>query len=113
MIDTNHGKIRADDLWNRYYNEEVVESTRHGHELMPVDGLDVLSYDTDKKCVEYSKVGKLSRHKVSKRKFKIKCGDREVIMTEDHGLMVMRGDDFIRISPKEYRKGDKILTVTH
>jgi len=33
-------------------------------------------------------------------------------MTEDHGLMVKRGEDIIRISPKEIKKGDKAVIMT-
>ena len=30
-------------------------------------------------------------------------------MTEDHGMMVKRDNNLIRISPKDYKKGDLIL----
>ena len=59
-----------------------------------------------------AKCSQIFRHKVSKRKFKIKYGDKNVIITEDHGLMVYRNGIFMRISPLEYKKGDKIIIET-
>jgi hypothetical protein len=80
--------------------------------MYKVDNLNILTYNKFTKNSEYRTVKKIVRHKVSKRKFKISYNDKQVIITEDHGLMVYRNNELIRISPKEYKLGDKIVIVT-
>jgi intein/homing endonuclease len=104
--------IAIGDLYNRYANDNIVTS-KHGHETIDIKNIRTSTYNTNTRCVVESPVKRLIRHRVTKRRFKIKTsnGD-EVIMTEDHGLMVLRNDTVIRISPKEYKPGDKILIKT-
>lgn len=112
IINTDDGDIPVIDIWNDVYNESVLTKTPHGHDKIEIKDLKVLTFNTRKGVREYANVKNIFRHKVSKKKYKIKSGDREIIMTEDHGLMVMRNGEMIRISPKEYQTGDKILTTT-
>jgi hypothetical protein len=112
IIDTELGKKTIHDIWNEYKKEKNKEYTKYGHEMYKVDNLNILTYNKFTKNSEYRTVKKIVRHKVSKRKFKISYNDKQVIITEDHGLMVYRNNELIRISPKEYKLGDKIVIVT-
>jgi intein/homing endonuclease len=38
---------------------------------------------------------------------------KSVVVTEDHGLMVKRGEEIKRISPLEYLPGDLLITATY
>ena len=40
--------------------------------------------------------------------YKIKYNETELIVTEDHSIIVKRNDEYIEISPKDIIKGDKI-----
>lgn len=114
LLSIFNGEIKIEDLWND--TPSNISFTEFGHEMKELKDVFVSScemIDPDYRLWNYSKVKRIFRHKVSKRKFKIKYGDKEVIMTEDHGLMVYRDGVLIRISPKEYKKGDKILIETH
>ena len=50
------------------------------------------------------------RHKTTKRLFKIKVNGKEVILTEDESMVVLRDGKLERVKPIELRKGDGIIT---
>ena len=52
------------------------------------------------------------KHKVKKRMFKIKCNGDEVVITEDHSLIVLRNETLIEIKPKDVQKNDKLLKIS-
>ena len=49
------------------------------------------------------------KHTVKKRMFKIKCDGKEVIMTEDHSIIVNRNGKNISVSPKDILKTDTLI----
>lgn len=52
------------------------------------------------------------RHKASKRKFKIKtAGGKEVIVTEDHSVMILENNQLVEKKPTELSSGDKVVTI--
>ena len=111
-VKINGNYISIGELYDKYAEDSDIDYSNCGHEVINVDDVSVATFHTVDGVNKTSKVRRLIRHKVSKRKFKIKVGDKEVIMTEDHGLMVKRGEDIIRISPKEIKKGDKAVIMT-
>jgi DNA polymerase elongation subunit (family B) len=111
-VKINGNYISIGELYDKYAEDSDIDYSNCGHEVINVDDVSVATFHTVDGVNTTSKVRRLIRHKVSKRKFKIKVGDKEVIMTEDHGLMVKRGEDIIRISPKEIKKGDKAVIMT-
>jgi DNA polymerase elongation subunit (family B) len=112
MISTRDGYVKIEDLWGRYSKTNEPEFTHHEHEVIKDLNFDISTYDPDTKTQFMGKCDKIFRHKVTKRKFKIKYGDKHVIITEDHGLMIYREGVFMRVSPLECRKGDKIIIET-
>ena len=109
-IITNNGKFSVEDMFNLYKNDSNFLET-YGHEIQPVKeyNLKTLTFDSSKKEVIWGNIKNIIRHKVTKRKFKIKVGNKEIIMTEDHGCMVYRDSKLIRICPKDIIKGDKMV----
>lgn len=109
MIRSHVGEYKISELWEMYYDENKVDLSNHGHEMIKVDDLKILSYDKTDSVPISKKVSKIVRHKVSKRRFKVKCGNREVVMTEDHGMVVVRDGELVRTSPKEFLASDEII----
>lgn len=74
---------------------------------------EVFGYSTDSVNKNFEKETKnikyVMKHKVKKRFYKIKYKDKEVILTEDHSLIVLRDNKLIAIKPREIIKGDKII----
>lgn len=112
VVKTSNGERTMEDLYSEYSKKGEMRLSNNGHEVYSTNGLKVTSYDKNDKSVKLKGVKRITRHKVSKRKFKIKTGDREVIITEDHGLMVMRDGELIEIKPTEVLRGDKIIIET-
>jgi hypothetical protein len=65
-------------------------------------GLDTLEEET--KEVNY-----VMSHEVKKEMFKITVDGREVTITEDHGLMVLRDGKLIEVKPTEVIDGDELV----
>jgi len=62
--------------------------------------------------LENKRVTYIMKHKVKKRMFKIKCNGDEVVVTEDHSIMVLRDNVLTETKPGELRKGDKLIKTT-
>lgn len=112
-IVTNKGIFDAASLWNEFQLKKTNTITTHGHEIQSVenDNLEVRTYDSKNNIVKWGKVKNLIRHKVSKKKYKIKAGGKEIIMTEDHGCMAIRDGELVRVSPKEIIDGDNMIII--
>jgi DNA polymerase elongation subunit (family B) len=112
-IRTNLGILTIGDLFDsakHSYGKKMIV-TEHGHEVVPAGSLECLTFNSEKETVEFGRVRNLIRHKVSKGKWKIKAGGNEVIMTEDHGCMVLREGKLIRIPPKDIKSTDKMVVL--
>jgi hypothetical protein len=59
--------------------------------------------------LEDKKVNYIMAHKVLKRMFKIKYKNSEVIVTEDHSIIIKRGSKILSVKPNDIKKMDKIL----
>lgn len=108
LISTNTGIYDAESLWNIHASDNQV-ITSFGHEVQQVSDLEVTSYDKLDDRVKLRKVRNLIRHKVSKEKFKITAGGNTICMTGDHGCLVIRDNELIRVSAKDIRQGDKMM----
>lgn len=110
-IRTNHGIFRIEDLFNMYSENGAKTISQHGHELISVDGLHVASIDKSNNFI-MSDVNKLVRHRVTKKKWKIRANGKEVILTEDHGCMVKRNGQLLRVKPNEInKKTDRFVCI--
>ena len=112
-INTNNGIYRIGDLYNMYENKNK-HLSQFGHEIVDVtdEDLTCLTYNEKTNKADYGKIKKLVRHKVTKKKWRIKVDGKEVIVTEDHACMIKRHGDLLRVKPSEInKKTDKIITI--
>ena len=113
LITTNIGKMPIDMLYNNF-SDSKKKVTYNGHEIIDIErnNIKVPTFFSDAKRVGWGKVKNIIRHKVSKKKYKIVAGENEVVMTEDHGCMVMRNGKLIRIPPSDINKNtDKFIIL--
>ena len=68
-----------------------------------------MSFNTNDKKVENKKIIYIKKHKVDKRLFRIKHDNDEVVVTEDHSIVVLRNDSYISISAKNINTNDKLI----
>ena len=104
LINTDDGTYTIEDLYNKYDS-----SKNSGKEVISVD-FKSLNW-TEDKGINYSKVKNIIRHKTTKKKWSLKAGGEEVIVTSDHSLVVFRDGVKKVLKPSEIKSGDKILRV--
>lgn len=102
-IHTNNGVFTIEEL----YNKENSQSIREDKEVIPTD-IKSLNW-TEDRGFHYSKVKNIIKHKTSKKKWKIKANGKEVIMTDDHSIIVFRNNEKIEVKPSQIKNGDKVL----
>jgi DNA polymerase elongation subunit (family B) len=109
LIKTNSGTKTIEN----FYTENILntgDTTLMGHESVNTKDL-VLNWAEDKNLY-YAPVRRIIRHKVSKAKWKLKTkSGKEVIVTNDHSMIVFRDGKKIEVKPSEMKKRDKILCV--
>lgn len=101
-------KITIEDLYNKYIDIPA-GVTLKGHESVECD-CQILNWDNNE--LYYGKPKRIIRHKVTKSKWILKTkSGKEIIVTNDHSMIVFRDGKKIEIKPKDIRKTDKILIV--
>ena len=113
IIHTNLGSMPIETLYDNFKNSDKT-ITFKGHEIINIENkhVKVPTFYSDKQIADWGKVKNLVRHKVTKKKYKIVAGGKEVTMTEDHGCMVLRGGKLLRISPADINiKTDKMVVL--
>lgn len=91
------------DLFNRYYKFKNPEINENGHEILDIDN--EYTYTLNGK----TKIKSISRHKVSKDKWKVSIDGNEVEMTGDHSIMIYRDGKVIECKPEEIKETDMLL----
>lgn len=108
LINTDKGDIKISDIYNLENSKEI--EYKPGKFFKEVNGIKSLSVNKDLK-LEYKPIKYVMKHKVKKRLFKIKCNKNEVIITNDHSIMVKRDNKLIEVKPFEIKKTDKLILV--
>lgn len=102
-IHTDKGVFTIEELYNRENNQSI----RKDKEVIPTD-IKSLNW-TEERGIHYSKVKNIIKHKTSKKKWKIKAKGKEVIVTDDHSIIVFRDGEKIEVKPNQIKSGDKVL----
>jgi hypothetical protein len=103
IIHTEKGTFTIEYLYNKQNNFSI----RKDKEVIPVD-FKSLNW-TKEKDLHFSKVKNIIRHKTNKKKWKLKAGGKEIIVTEDHSIEVFRNNVKISVKPNEIKETDKVL----
>lgn len=107
IIHTNNGDRTIEELFNENYNNDRFY-THNGHELVSMEDK-ILNWDNG---LYYGDVKYIMRHKVSKPKWRLKTkSGKEVIVTNDHSMIVFRDGEKIEVKPYEILPTDKILVI--
>lgn len=110
IIKTNNGDKTIEDFYNENIKNGSAGITLKSHESVnTVDN--ILNYD-DKKGLYYAPIKRIIRHKVSKPKWKLKTkSGKEIVVTNDHSMIVFRDGKKLKIKPSKILKTDKILII--
>ena len=107
IINVNGKPITIADYYNSIASNYIKCDDINKNYIKRVDNGDVaLAYDNR---IVQNKIKHVMKHTVKKRMFKIKCDGKEVIMTEDHSIIVNRNGKNISVSPKDILKTDTLI----
>ena len=108
MITTDKQTLTIEDWYNNNIENGSAGITLSGHESVLTKDK-ILNWNND---LYFADVKRIIRHKVTKTKWKLKTkSGKEIIVTNDHSMIVFRNDEKLTIRPSEILKTDKILTV--
>jgi len=96
----------------KFYNKNIQNENAGvtGHEFVKTDDK-ILNWSLNNNLY-YAPVKRIIRHKVTKPKWKIKTkSGKEIIVTNDHSMIVFRNNKQIEVKPAEILKTDKILCI--
>lgn len=108
LLITDKGDIKMSDIYNSTNTKEI--EYKPGKFFKEVNGVKALSVNKDFE-LEYKPIKYVMKHKVKKRLFKIKCNGNEVVITNDHSIMVKRDGKLIEVKPFEIKKTDKLILI--
>lgn len=108
ILITDIGRLTIED----FYNDNIINGsngmTNNGHESVKTKNT-VLNYNGE---LYFAPIKRIIRHKVSKQKWKLKTkSGKEIIITNDHSLIVFRNSVQIEVKPCDVLKTDKILII--
>ena len=107
IIHTSEGDKTIEQMFNENYNNNLFH-THKGHELVSTSDK-VLNWDNN---LYYGDVKYIMRHKVSKPKWKLRTKDgHEIVVTNDHSMIVFRDGEKLEVKPYEILSTDKILII--
>lgn len=110
IVNTNNGKFTIEEWYNNNISNGSGGETIKGHESVLTDDK-ILNY-SDSGNVYYANTRRIIRHKVTKPKWKLKTkSGKEIIVTNDHSMIVFRNGIKTEVKPSEILKSDKILTI--
>jgi intein/homing endonuclease len=88
----------------------VTGTTLSGHESVPTQDK-ILNY-SENVGLYFAPVKRIIRHKVSKTKWKLRTRTgKEIVVTDDHSMIVFREGKRVEVRPSEILKSDKILIL--
>jgi len=108
-IITNLSACTIEELYNKNILSDAGETLR-GHESVLCDEK-VLNYSKEKNLY-YAPIKRIIRHKVTKSKWKLKTkSGKEIIVTNDHSMIVFRDGIQTEVKPCDILMTDKILSI--
>lgn len=103
------GTLTIGELYEKYNSGKCLY-TQNGHEMLDVNDLNILTTDGNNQWLPYyGKAKRLIRHRVTKGKWSVMVGTKEVIMTADHGNVVLRGTELVRVRPVDILDDDILV----
>ena len=110
IINTDKGEKTIEDFYNENIKNGSAGITLKGHESVNTNDK-ILNYD-ENKGLYYTPVKRIIRHKVTKPKWKLKTkSGEEIIVTNDHSMIVFRNGKKLEVKPSDILKTDKILVI--
>lgn len=108
IIHTSSGDMTIEDLF--FLSKHVCHNISFTQKEYAISDLKILNEVEGELC--FSPISKIIRHRVTKPKWKLKTSSgKEIIVTNDHSLIVIRDSKKIEIKPSEVIPKEKVICV--
>ncbi len=100
-------KIKIEELYDLLLNDNStsIDTLKNGTEVLLLNNKDV-------KCDSINgltNIKNISRHKVTKDKWKVSVGNKTIYTTCDHSVMVYRDGNVIEVRPEDIKESDCLI----
>lgn len=109
IIYVNNKRIRIDDYYNSVPNSQLIMNDELNEQYVKKVNNDTSISINENKEIEVNSISYIMKHKIKKRMFKLKYKGKELILTEDHGMIVLRNNKMFTVKPSEIINGDKLI----
>ena len=112
MVYVNGKQQTIESLYAQYDTYAKRDDTRKNY-VKPIGNATTLSVNATTGELEEKSIVYVMKHRVKKRMFKIKSSSgKEVIVTQDHSIIVVRDGKIIDVSPTQLLESDRIINIT-
>ena len=100
-------KISVEELYKLLMLEKdiQIDELENGTEVLVLNNKDVKSESIN----GLTNIKNISRHKVTKDKWKVSVGDKTIYTTCDHSIMVYRDGNVVEVRPEDIRQTDCLI----
>ena len=100
-------KISVEELYNLLMFEKAIQidELENGTEVLVLNDKDVKSESIN----GLTNIKNISRHKVTKDKWKVSVGDKTIYTTCDHSIMVYRDGNVVEVRPEDIKQTDCLI----
>lgn len=100
-------KISVEELYNLLMFEKAIQidELENGTEVLVLNDKDVKSESIN----GLTNIKNISRHKVTKDKWKVSVGDKTIYTTCDHSIMVYRDGTILEVRPEDIKESDCLI----
>jgi len=110
IIKTENGDIKIEDLYKQINGKLIIDDKLNNNFIKECNNKKAYGVNDEKEIV-LEDINYIMKHKVKKRMYKIKVKNKEVIVTADHSIIVLRNEKLIGVKPGEIQKTDKVLYI--
>jgi DNA polymerase elongation subunit (family B) len=113
FVYTNSEKIKIEDLYNKFCNETNLTHKRDVNDFIHnVSNLNLTTKSYKDGQLIDDKIIHIMKHKVKKKFYKVTVNGKEVVLTEDHSLIVERCGKLISVKPYDVIEDDIFINIS-
>lgn len=110
VYDEHLGKQSITSLFNQYKLDAHIIDVNNREFVFPIN-CNLPYYDPNTNHIQFGKVEYIEKHRIHKKRFKIKTSmGKEIIVTEDHSLMVFEENILVEKKTADINLNDRVLT---
>lgn len=107
IIDINGSNISIEDFYNK---SNGLETENNGKYIKKLDSeYKTKTINDELDGIVNTNVNYIMKHKTPKHLYKLTVNGKDVIVTEDHSIMILRNNKLIKGSVKDLQNGDEII----